>query len=270
MQVLIVRQQGQAMVEMIIVSFVALLLLFGIIQFALLYNAKTILNYAAFEAARAGTLNYSHPLSMRLALAQKLAALEPIKAVPGESDYQRLIDQQDNLLKGSNAKGSSLFDSVACIKRINPPVQSGHWKPNSIIPEASDGITNDHLIYRDRTLKGTPKQSIQDANLLKISVTYCPKMIVPIVSSVVKKLMVLELYEQLPSGKSFTESKIEGYVPPTLAKDSFKKQCYLAGRFPIVAQAIMRMQTPVGKYGFKDSDCDEITTLASQLGKAKI
>ncbi|MGB1238637.1 MAG: TadE/TadG family type IV pilus assembly protein, partial [Pseudomonadales bacterium] len=44
------RQRGQAMVEMIVISFVALLLLLGIIQFALLYNAKTVLNYAAFEA----------------------------------------------------------------------------------------------------------------------------------------------------------------------------------------------------------------------------
>ena len=50
-------QRGQAMVETLIVMFVTLILLFGIIQFGLFYNAKTVLNYAAFEAARAGSLN---------------------------------------------------------------------------------------------------------------------------------------------------------------------------------------------------------------------
>jgi len=32
------------------------------------------------------------------------------------------------------------------------------------------------------------------------------------------------------------------------------------------AQAVIRMQTPVGLYGYQDSDCEGITTLASQLG----
>ncbi len=258
MRILIARQKGQAMVEMIIVAFVALLLLFGIIQFALLYNAKTILNYAAYEAARVGALNYSHPLPMRLALAQKLASLEPVKAVPGDSDYQRLIDQQENLLTANNASGDPLFDSIACIRRVNPPVQSGHWKASSQIPEASYAIENDHLIYRDKTPQGSPRQSIQDANILKISVTYCPKMIVPIIASTVKKLMLLDYYNA-------DTDKLEGWKV-TQDPIDFHKQCYENDRFPMVAQAIIRMQTPVGKYGFKDTDCQDITTLQSQLG----
>ena len=82
-------QRGQAMVEMVVISFVTLLMLFSIIQFALLYNAKTVLNYAAFEAARIGALNYSHPQSMRLALAQKLAILEPVDSEPNDTSYQK-------------------------------------------------------------------------------------------------------------------------------------------------------------------------------------
>lgn len=250
-------QSGQAMVEMIVIAFVTLLLLFGIIQFALLYNAKTILNYATYEAARIGALNYSHPESMRLALAQKLAILEPVSGMQNESDYNQLVAQRETFL--------DVFDAVACIKRINPGNDAGgHWSADHQTPESALGIANDHLLYRDPTAKGVDPQSIQDANLLKISVTYCPKMVVPIVSQVVKNLMLIDRYALLPE-KSFTESQIEGYLPPTYL-DPFIKQCYLADRFPMVAHAMIRMQTPVGRYGYKDSDCTDITSLSSQLG----
>jgi len=253
-------QRGQAMVEMIVIAFVTLLLLFGIIQFALLYNAKTILNYAAYEAARIGALNYSHPEAMRLALAQKLAILEPVSGQQGESDYNQLVAQRETFLE--------VFDSVACIKRVNPGNDTGgHWSADHNTPQSSLGIANDHLLYRDPTAKGAVPQSIQDANLLKISVTYCPKMVVPIVSQVVKNLMVFELYDALPEERSFTENKIEGYAPEQKPANDFKRQCYMADRFPMVAQAMIRMQTPPGKYGFKDTDCNNFpTTLADQLG----
>ncbi len=231
------KQSGQAMVEMVIISFVTLLLLFGIIQFALLYNAKTILNYATYEAARIGALNYSHPESMRLALAQKLAILEPVSSLETESDYEKLINQREQFLVA--------FDSVACIKRLNPPNDAGgHWLELHKTPQSQRGIANDHLLYRDPVLKGAAVQSIQDANLLKISVTYCAKMMVPIISQVIKKFMLSGAHN--------------------LAL--FNKQCYQANRFPMVAHAMMRMQTPVGQYGYKNSDCEDLTSLSSQLG----
>jgi hypothetical protein len=114
-------------------------------------------------------------------------------------------------------------------------------------------IPNDHLRHRN-TDKDSEGLSIQDANILKISVTYCAKMIVPIVSSVVKNLMVKSEYEKLPL-KGFTERQIPDYTAPQKLSD-FKNKCYLNGRFPIVAQAVMRMQTPVGQYDFKDDDCE--------------
>ena len=251
-------QKGQAMVEMIVVSFVALLLLFSIIQFALLYNAKTILNYAVFEAARVGSLNYSHPLSMRLALAQKLAVLEPVKSAVNDGNNEILAARQMNLLEQLGAGESSLFDSIACIKRLNPPASKGHWQSNTLAAQTSKSIANDHLLYRDATPKGDQAQSIQDANLLKISVTYCPKMIVPIVSTAVKRLMLVDYYNADPD-------KIEGW-DVTKNPIDFNKQCYENDRFPMQAQAVIRMQTPVGLYSYQDSDCEGITTLASQLG----
>jgi len=45
------------MVEFLIVLPVMLLLVMGILQFAFIYQAKITLNYAAFQTARAGSLN---------------------------------------------------------------------------------------------------------------------------------------------------------------------------------------------------------------------
>ncbi|NQZ31311.1 MAG: pilus assembly protein [Oceanospirillaceae bacterium] len=241
------------MVEMIVISFTALLLLFGIIQFALLYNAKTVLNYATFEAARIGALNYAHPDAMRLALAQKLAVLEPVTPLEKLSfvptmvwdktkDYQQLVAQQEGFLEE--------FDSIACIKRVSPTDNSGHWQSAIKAPGGVDSIPNDHLLHRDRDLD-SEGLSIQDANLLKISVSYCPKMIVPIVSSVVKNLMLLDRYNELPVSGSFMENQLEGYLPPDSLTE-FQTSCYENNRFPMVAQALIRMQTPVGKYSFSD------------------
>ena len=240
------KQQGQAMVEMIVISFVTLLLLFSIVQFALLYNAKTVLNYAAYEAARAGAVNYSHPLAMHLALAQKLSALEPIKNNNSGSSYTKLANQQEEFIAN--------FDQIACIKRVNPTASNTLWSNLRNTPGSDSSIANDHLFYRDSNSSGPGAMSIQDSNLLKISVTYCPKMIVPIVATAIKRLMLLNYPDPDP---------IEGWQVPQTT--SFEQQCYRNNRFPMVAQAIMRMQTPVGKYGFSADDCKEVTTLKQQL-----
>lgn len=50
------RVRGQALVEFIVSASVLLLLIMGTIQFAMIYQAKIRLNYAAFETARAGSV----------------------------------------------------------------------------------------------------------------------------------------------------------------------------------------------------------------------
>ena len=74
-----VRARGQAMVEFIVIASVLLLLIMGTIQFAMICQAKITLNYAAFETARAGSLNSARMWAMELAFARASAptALEP-------------------------------------------------------------------------------------------------------------------------------------------------------------------------------------------------
>ncbi len=71
---------GQAMVEMIIIMFATLLILLSLLHFGFMYNAKTVLNYATYEAARAGSLNYGSPQAMEYALARVLGSLDSTPA----------------------------------------------------------------------------------------------------------------------------------------------------------------------------------------------
>lgn len=69
------RQSAQAMVEFVIILPVMLTLILAIIQFGLIYRAKVTLNYATFQAARAGTLNNANMADMELSFASNMAPM---------------------------------------------------------------------------------------------------------------------------------------------------------------------------------------------------
>ena len=69
------KQSGASIVELIIVlPFLASLGL-GAIQVGQVYSAKNTLNYAAFEAARTGSINHAQSEGMRKAMARAMTPL---------------------------------------------------------------------------------------------------------------------------------------------------------------------------------------------------
>jgi hypothetical protein len=238
---------GQAMVEMIIIMFATLLILFSLLHFGFMYNAKTVLNYATFEAARAGSLNYGSPKAMNYALARVLASLEN----SSEPDYDALNNDID-LYKAHQKDAIELVkaEKFVCTQRISPDVSSKHWLTDpdaGSIPSYAETynhyIPNDHLVYRSAKLEDGV--SIQDANLLKIKVTYCHKIITPIIGITMKRLMLQSYADEDPD-------PFDDWVVPT--RGAFTKICYENDRIPIVSQAVIRMQTPIRDYEFRD-DC---------------
>lgn len=229
--------KGQAMVEMTIVMFSTLLILFAVIHFGFIYNAKTVLNYATQEAARAGSLNYGSPQAINYALARGLAALETTAG--GISDYDRFQKSYSDAIDLVEDK------KFVCTQRISPEISSQHWRPDASAssPDYTNFIPNDHLVYRSAQLKGGV--SIQDANLLKIRVTYCHKIITPLIGTTIKRLMLQTYADADPD-------PIDGWTVPT--RGSFTKFCYQNDRIPIESQAIIRMQTPIRDYRFT-ADC---------------
>jgi hypothetical protein len=150
-------QSGQAMVEFIIIAPALLFVCFAIIQFVLLYQAKSTLDVAVLEAAREGAVNNGSMKAMRAGLAR---GLTPIYARHADADGV------DAALVAAQTDASNF----AVITVISPTAE----------------IPNDSLMYRDSTTLGPGSRiNIQDANLLKIHVHYCYNMYVPLASKVI-------------------------------------------------------------------------------------
>ena len=233
--------RGQAMVETVVILFALLLLLLGTIQFGLIYNAKITLNEAAFEAARAGALNHADRAAIEYGLARGLAPLYtsvPADASPREQ-VARVQAARDRVLDEIRHQG------FACIQRISPDESAfqAYGIPGRVGDYVGPLIPNDHLRYRsNRTGFGTDV-SIQDANLLKLRITYCYPLYVPLISRVLQ-----QLYGLVPDPDPPT-----GWQPPEIGH--FRTACLAAGRIPIVAQAMLRMQTAAKDDEFAAS-CD--------------
>jgi hypothetical protein len=257
------KQAGQAMVETVIMFTVMLLLILGAIQFALIYHAKVTLNYATFEAARAGALNHASRTSIEYALARGLAPLYSYvpagsSMLDNVSNVKRARDRVLAEIQGSDpSTPNDAGERYVCIERLNPSNSSNAFSaygipdPGGILPY--EVIPNDNLLYREAVLSGS-SVTIQDANLLKIRVTYCYPMVVPFISSMIQKLM-------LGAGSASDPDVPPDWTTPRLGR--FRAACFAGNpgdsanlpRIPIVSQSIVRMQTAAMNDPTFRSDC---------------
>jgi Flp pilus assembly protein TadG len=230
------KKSGQAMVEFIIILPVMILLVLGILQFSFIYKAKITLNYAAFEAARAGTVNNARQFAMQNAMARSLAPLYTHDDTVAEFKAAReLVRQQIN-------------NGFLRIDLINPSPDSFNdfGRTNSGVRS----IANDNLIYRGTTVGTDSLQTIQDANLLKIQTYYCYEMIVPFVNRIIWLMMRYstgasptgqpDLGRQARFGSPVAGSFNESCVTQQYDNSSTTDRFY---GIPIRSQAVMRMHT---------------------------
>ncbi|MBF0265284.1 MAG: pilus assembly protein [Gammaproteobacteria bacterium] len=214
------KQQAQAMVEFIIVFPVLMLLTLGTFQVALVYNAKTTVNYAIFNAARVGAVSNADKDNIERAFIRGLAPL--FTSIDDENSTINVKQLQI----GRDKVKEIVDDGFVCIQRLNPTNEAF-----LDFGKADDGmIPNNNLMYRSSEIGGASQVSIQDANLLKLRVTYCHELIVPFFPNMLK-LMV-------------SDADPDGLTIDT-DNNLFIKNCYLNGRMPIVSQAIVRMQSDI-------------------------
>ena len=201
-------QRGQGMAEFFIGMPIVLLLILGAFQFALVYQAKTVLNLAALQAARSGALHQADPGWLQTGLQRGLTPLY----THGTSA---------SALLAGRAQATADLARFAHIRVLNPtPAAFADFGQSNAQQHIE--LPNDSLSYRLTSVGTRSGESIQDANLLKVRVTYGAPLIVPFVNWLIVKLMTA-----LPMRWS----------PVELA--------YLkVGRLPIVAQVIVRMQSP--------------------------
>jgi TadE-like protein len=221
------RQKGASMTEFIIITPVALLLMLSILQFALVYMAKSTLNTAVFMAARQGANQNASMSAIQGALARGLIPfhLQTSENEPGVSEM-------------TQALGLATADMLANgrIEIVSPAPQAfthfGLRDQNN-----QTYIPNDNLEYRSAETRAGPGGgviSIRDANVLKLQVTYGYELKVPLVSTVLRKVMCLG---QAGGGE------VDAWKSDIAPFDPGRCQYWQQGRIPLVAQATVQMQS---------------------------
>jgi len=233
------RQAGVTMVEFAIISPFALLVVLGLIQVGLMYSAKEVVNEGAFLAARAGAMQNAQVDQMTPVMVNAL--------VPFYQDTTQSIDIL-RLQQAQQAAQSDTCNGAPCykIEVLNPTAAA--FDDFGITSSASGGhtyIPNDNLEYRPHSTTGkTSGLSIQDANALKIKVTYGYQLKVPLMQTVVSLVMCGALPQGTPAGQEIAAFG-QGYTTATTSDDC--TTYYEQGRIPLVTYATVQMQTPAWK-----------------------
>ena len=196
------------MVELLIVAPVVFFLILMVIQAVLLYRMKATLDYAALMAARAGAVSGLDRGEMNEAFAKGMMPLYTHQTGRAAIEGGLLKARADLWLHGR-------------ITVINPTRAA--W--DEFRERQHDGqyaLPNDTLAFRSDRV-GSSGVNVQDANLLKVKVTYNAPLVVPFAGWVL-------------GGRS-------QYLEPGMFETSPLQP--LTGRLPIESYAIVRMQSPV-------------------------
>jgi hypothetical protein len=210
-------QRGQSLLEFCIVVPAFIFLVLVIFQFILVYRAKTLLDFAALQAARAGAVSGVNRDRMKTALETGMAPL-----------YASSPDVAG--AAAARAKVELLWKNPLLAPKIEviSPTRAAFSEYRERQNDGRYALPNDNLAFRD-TRVGSSQVSVQDANILKIKVTYPMPLIVPFADRVIAGLSDL-----VTGGDSYAPASMLIEDPITGHR-----------RMPIESYAIVRMQSPV-------------------------
>lgn len=199
------RTRGQSLTEFLVCIAVLGPMLLGLFQAILLYRAKTVLDYATFQAARSGATNFAQVSAMCDGLA---AGLTPL--------YTHEATATGLLAAKGEAFGDVCTFKAAKITIVSPTQAAfTDWKEAQYDGVAA--IPNDSLPFRGSKIGKNSGMTVQDANVLKISVTYKYPLVVPLIDRMIGSVDV--------------------------ARSAAKERTVYS--LSIASQAIVRMQTPI-------------------------
>lgn len=200
------RATGSSLIELVVLLPLLLIITLGIVQLALVYEAKNNLNYAVFMAARSGAMKHASKKSLVSGLVKSLIPIySPARSTKG--------------LMAAETKALNDVSKYASIKILNPTREA--FRDFSVInPVTHQAEIPNEMLHQASTVKGPGSGiNIQDANLLKIRVLYGYKLQVPFVNKLITTLA------------------------SSLTTDKEKRYLLLNGRLPIQATATVRMQS---------------------------
>lgn len=228
------KQNAQSAIEFILIFPVMLLLLFGALQFALIYKAKTTLNYATFIATRAATLNHGKRDPVNQAFSRGLSPLY----VNFSSSSNVLEKVAAVHAAREKVLGEIQAGGIVCMERLNPiDADFGYAIPNH--PDVNGpAIPVDNLVYRENAITLGAHVSIQDATLFKLKVTYCYQLYVPYLNTIIPKWFLGDPVE-------YAKNSDPTYKPHLDGIGNFKEACIANRSIPLTSASILRMQSAV-------------------------
>lgn len=223
-------QRGATLVEFVVVGPLVLFILLVLMQYALLFHARSQLNYATFEAARAGTVANARPAAIRAAFERAMtgyhgggtttAELAAALARAGaEAPFTRIE------VLSPTRESFDDYHSPALAARLGNP---GRVIPNTHLAHLVCPI--DRPGCRSDPAANVSGQTLQDANLLKLRITYG-----------------IPVGKQIPLAGPFMARAIAALDPAD--GDAFRAGLVASGRIPVVAHTVMRMQSPAIETG---------------------
>lgn len=224
------RQGGATLMEFVITLPFAIVFVLALVQMGFIYMAKLNLNHATFMAARTGALNNANEDIIRDALVRGLIPF-----------HQNVLNNDDAARMSAAwlaAKTYSHVPGSLSITRLNPSAQSfedfGVRDPVRRVTY----IPNDNLEWRTDWMGPRSRQTLRDANLLKLRVVYSYELKVPLISRFIEFVMC--------GGRSGVEGFGNVSGMDAVHRFGAASECllhYRRGRMPIEASAIVEMQS---------------------------
>jgi hypothetical protein len=187
---------------------------FAILEFAQLTAARNALNFATFEAARAGAVSGADRSAMRRALARGLVPLfAPLRMGAASSGAAG-----DATVAATRAWLEVSRPDLTRLEIENPTDLA--VADFAIMQEGVQVIPNDGIEFRN-PYGARSGQTLRDANVLALRVRHCRPLVMPFVSQ---------------------------WIPVMLratTADLFEQGCLRGKRLPIEAHAIVQMQSAV-------------------------
>lgn len=214
------QQHGASMTEFLIVTPLLMFVGLGILQMGLVYHAKSMLTYATFEAARTGAVNNGQIDLMRKELGYRMA---PIFGGTGDvRDGTYAITRSVVIANDPTATKIEILNPTSATFAEHgeaKDVEDNHGNQRNVV-----AIPNSHLKMRDHADVKNDGLNVQDANLLKIRVTYGYPMRIPVLDMEipgVRETMRMVMMQMDPDNWMY----------------------YIRGMLPIQATATIRMQS---------------------------
>lgn len=266
------KSRGASMTEFLLVAPVLLLIGFGLVQIGLIFHAKNALNFALQEAARMGSVHNASQKSIEQGLIRGL--------VPFMGGGKNATELATTLGAATAEVTRGTAEGWIRLKQLSPMSQSfNDWEEDSTdekgaavreIPNANLAVLrctrapNDGSDGRrsstacgaagERIGSGS-QQTLADANLLKLELTYGVKLVVPFLNRIVGKALSMMAGCAAPARQQVGVLNLDA---PALEKaDPIACASYNAvdakgnadPRLPVNLAVTVRMQSPPRRAG---------------------